>query len=40
MEMLKRFWSYYCHERGRYYGRWESLKWALFKMMVGKKDAL
>jgi hypothetical protein len=36
MERLKRFWSYYCYERGRHYGRWESLKWAVFKTMVGR----
>jgi hypothetical protein len=39
MEILKRFWFYYCYERRQHYGRWESLKWALFKTMVRKKDA-
>jgi hypothetical protein len=37
METLKRFWSYYCCERPRHYGRWESLKGAWFKTVVRKQ---
>jgi hypothetical protein len=37
MERLKRFWFYYGHERGRHYGRWESLKWVWFSTVVRKQ---